>query len=112
MKNFLDLISDKIVVFDGAMGSMLQQMRVDTGTLPEKLVLTSPEVFASIHRAYAAAGADVISTATFGANAAKAGELSDGIISAAVKLARDSAPGKLIALDLGPTGQKIGRAHV
>ena len=107
MKNFLDLISDKIVVFDGAMGSMLQQMRVDTGTLPEKLVLTSPEVFAGIHRAYAAAGADVISTATFGANAAKAGELSDGIISAAVKLARDSAPGKLIALDLGPTGQML-----
>ena len=39
MKNFLDLISDKIVVFDGAMGSMLQQMRVDTGTLPESFLL-------------------------------------------------------------------------
>ena len=107
MNKFLDLVSDKIVVFDGAMGSMLQRMRVDGGTLPEKLVLTSPKVFEDIHRAYAAAGADVISTATFGANAAKAGDLSDDIISAAVKLARDSAPGKLIALDLGPTGQML-----
>ena len=107
MKNFRDFISDRIAVFDGAMGSMLQHMRVDTGTLPEKLVLSSPEVFSDIHRAYAAAGADVISTATFGANAAKAGNLSDDIIRAAVKLARESAPGKYIALDLGPTGQML-----
>lgn len=108
MKNFRELLrSDKTIVFDGAMGTMLQRARKDTGTLPEKLVLTDPDAFADIHRAYAAAGADVISTATFGANAAKAGELSDSIIREAVALARRSAPGKLVALDLGPTGQLL-----
>lgn len=108
MKNFSDILKqDRVIVFDGAFGSMLQRMRADVGTLPEKLVLTDPVTVGDIHRAYANAGADVISTATFGANAAKAGDMSEQIIAEAVKLARDSAPGKYVALDLGPTGQML-----
>lgn len=105
MKNFLELIKEKVVIFDGAFGTMLEASGVKTGTVPETLVLTNPEPVKAIHRAYAEAGADVISTDTFGANIIKAGEKSDEIIRAAVKLARESAEGKYIALDLGPTGQ-------
>lgn len=105
MKDFLQLIKERIVIFDGAFGTMLEASGVKTGTVPEMLVLTDPEPVKAIHRAYAEAGADVISTDTFGANVLKAGEKSDEIIRAAVKLAREAAPDKIIALDLGPTGQ-------
>ena len=105
MKNFSELIKEKIVIFDGAFGTMLEASGVKTGTVPEMLVLTDPEPVKAIHRAYAEAGADVISTDTFGANILKAGEKSDDIIRAAVKIAREAAPDKIIALDLGPTGQ-------
>ena len=77
MKNFSELIKEKIVIFDGAFGTMLEASGVKTGTVPEMLVLTDPEPVKAIHRAYAEAGADVISTDTFGANILKAGEKSD-----------------------------------
>ena len=105
MKDFLQLIKERIVIFDGAFGTMLEASGVKTGTVPEMLVLTDPEPVKAVHRAYAEAGADVISADTFGANVLKAGEKSDEIIRAAVKLAREAAPDKIIALDLGPTGQ-------
>lgn len=105
MKKFTDLLNERIIIFDGAFGTVLQASGVKTGTVPEMLVLTDPEPVKAIHRAYAEAGADVISTDTFGANILKAGERSDEIIRAAVKIAREAAPDKIIALDLGPTGQ-------
>lgn len=104
-KNFLKYLSDHIVVFDGAFGTMLQRAVGDPGVLPEKLNLKRPDVVSAIHREYAEAGADVITANTFGANRAKAGELSDELIRSAVSLARSAAPDKYIALDIGPTGR-------
>lgn len=104
-KDFLKYLSEHTVIFDGAFGTMLQRKVGDPGTLPEKLNLTSPDVIADIHREYAAAGADVITANTFGANRAKAGELSDELIRAAVRIARSAAPDRFVALDIGPTGR-------
>lgn len=75
--------------------------------LPEKLNLERPELIEEIHREYVLAGADVITADTFGANAAKAGELSDELIRAGVEIARKAADGRFVALDLGPTGKML-----
>lgn len=107
MKDFRKFMRDNIVVFDGAFGTALQRRYPGAGTLPEKLNLTRPDIIARIHREYAEAGADVISAATFGANAAKAGDISDDLIRAAIKIARSAAENRFVALDLGPTGQLI-----
>ncbi|NLJ34028.1 MAG: dihydropteroate synthase [Firmicutes bacterium] len=90
------------------MGTMLQAKGLVAGELPESYNLTKPHIIANIHAAYAAAGADVILTNTFGANHSKLqaqGYKVEEIITAAVKIARRAAPGKLIALDMGPSGQ-------
>jgi len=71
----LEIIKERILVLDGAMGTMLQQRdltAVDFGGpdlegCNENLVLTRPDVIEDIHRAYLESGADIIETNTFGA---------------------------------------------
>ena len=63
----------RTVVFDGAFGTILQRAVGDPGPVPERLNLSRPDVIAGIHRAYAEAGADVITADTFGANRFKTG---------------------------------------
>ena len=103
---FKDFLQENIVVFDGAFGTMLQR-ETSVGTLPELVNIERPDLVLKIHRQYAAAGADVISADTFGANAYKAGsyELSGKLIRAVVKRAREAAKDKFVALDLGPVGK-------
>ncbi len=75
MSNYLDIVHDRIVFFDGAMGSNLQLLDLsadDFGgeTLEgcnEALVLHSPASVAKIHDSFLAVGCDVIETNTFGA---------------------------------------------
>ena len=85
---------NKIRFFDGGMGTMLQAAGLlGPGALPEPLNLTHPEEIAAIHQAYADAGAEFISTNTFGANRLKFdkdGELK-AIVEAAVANARKAA---------------------
>ena len=75
---FLDVLTERVVVADGAMGTMLQDAG-ERGDLVlddfaglegcnEILNDTRPDVVAGIHRAYFAAGADAVETNTFGAN--------------------------------------------
>lgn len=106
MNVLTEKLNKGILLFDGAFGTELMRRNIPTGTVPELINLTAPEVVLSVHRDYIAAGADVISTDTFGANRFKAGARSDEIIAAAVSNAKKAA-GKnaLVALDLGPTGQ-------
>ena len=74
------LMSERILVLDGAMGTMIQQYKLserdyrgerflehprDLKGNNDLLVLTRPEVIAEIHRAYLEAGADIIETNTF-----------------------------------------------
>ena len=106
MNVLTEKLNKGILIFDGAFGTELMRRKIPTGTLPELINLTAPEVVYSVHRDYIAAGADVISTDTFGANRFKAGEKSEEIIDAAVSTAKKAAEKRaLVALDLGPTGQ-------
>ncbi|WP_418505401.1 homocysteine S-methyltransferase family protein, partial [Cloacibacillus evryensis] len=104
---------DKILLFDGAMGTMLQRRGLELGTVPEALNVTAPEAIESIHREYLAAGADVILANTFGANrfkAEKAGMELAKMVAAGVKTARKAiggAPGRYAALDIGPCGRVL-----
>ena len=83
-KNFL--------VFDGAMGTQLQTRGLAAGELPELLCLTNPGEISEVHAAYVAAGADVVTTNTFGANRDKLGDAAtvEQIFDAAVSCARAS----------------------
>lgn len=101
----LDELANNRLLFDGAMGTMLQKMGLPVGGVPEYFNLSHPDVVTEIHREYVAAGADIITANTFQANPVKlkAEEL-PAIISAAVQLARNAKP-KYVAYDMGPIGQ-------
>ena len=102
------LAGDAFLLFDGAMGTELQARGLAAGELPELLCLTHPEVVTEVHAAYVAAGADVVTTNTFGANADKLGGAAtvEEVFSAAVACAR-AAGARYVAADLGPTGQLL-----
>jgi methionine synthase / methylenetetrahydrofolate reductase (NADH) len=71
---FLDRLRQGPLLCDGAMGTMLYARRHENslhGRCFDELVLTEPELVQEIHREYIRAGAQVIETNTFGANAAK-----------------------------------------
>ena len=104
-------LSKEIIIFDGAMGTMLQARNLPKDVLPETYNLTHPEVITDIHLKYLEAGADVISANTFGANLLKFSEddlkaVIDGAISCAEK-AREGFDDKYIALDMGPLGRLL-----
>lgn len=94
----------KLKFFDGGMGTMLQAGGLKAGELPETLNLTNPDLVYSIHKAYAEAGADIISTNTFGVNGLKFDNVPE-VVSAAVSLAKKT--GKKVALDMGPLGKLL-----
>lgn len=98
-------LRDNFLLFDGAMGTMLQKEGLPVGGQPEFFNLEHPEVIKSIHKRYIDAGADIITTNSFQANRHKI-EQKDlpKIIEASVKLARD-AGAKYVAYDIGPIGQ-------
>jgi len=59
-------LSCRPLVFDGAMGTLLQARGLPAGEPPERFCLARPDVLKGIHADYLAAGADIILTATFG----------------------------------------------
>ena len=74
MKPLLERLKDGgTLIADGAMGTMLFQLEVETGDCPETLNLTHPEVLAEIARRYIDAGAEIVQTNTFGASPMKLG---------------------------------------
>lgn len=90
-----------IKFFDGGLGSMLN---LAAGELPEQLNITDPERVFAVHKGYADAGAQFITTNTFGANSLKYDNVPE-IVKAGVKLAKKA--GKKVALDIGPTGKLL-----
>ena len=79
-QNFLDAIRTRVVVADGAMGTMIQDENPSLEDFEnlegcnEILNITRPELIAAIHRQYFEAGAEVVETNTFGANFANLSE--------------------------------------
>jgi 5-methyltetrahydrofolate--homocysteine methyltransferase len=109
-KPFLERLKKEIIIFDGAMGT---ELPANLGRCPEELNLTHPGVIAGVHTSYVKAGADVITTNTFGGNRFKLKEngLADKIEeinTKGVELARQSAGRKaLVAASVGPTGKLL-----
>ncbi|WP_312335702.1 homocysteine S-methyltransferase family protein [Anaerospora hongkongensis] len=102
-----------IHIFDGAMGTMLQQAGLPLGYCPELYNIDQPEIITAIHRQYIASGATIIETNTFGANRIKLQHfgLTDKVSElnkSAVQAARLACgPHTKIAGSVGPTGKFI-----
>ena len=102
-----------IKIFDGAMGTMLQEGGLKAGACPELMNVDKPDVVKKIHRAYIDAGANIIETNTFGASTIKLAHY--GIENrvrelnfAAVKIAKAAANSQAeVAGSIGPTGKFI-----
>jgi homocysteine S-methyltransferase len=65
---FPEAIHDSVLVFDGAMGTELYRHHVFTNRSFDELCLSDPDLIRRIHADYCEAGADVLTTNTFGAN--------------------------------------------
>lgn len=119
MADILEVIRQRVVFFDGGMGSLLQAKGLKPGELPETWNITHPDILCKVHQEYLEAGCDVLTTNTFGANGLKFGR--DGshgdegysvseVVTAAVRNARTAVTNckrGYIALDLGPTGKLL-----
>ncbi len=114
----LDYLGKELLYFDGAMGTRLQAAGLKPGELPEVWNITHGDVVADIHASYVRAGANILKSNTFGANALKmqdSGYSVEDVVLAAFENARRafaSVPEvpdgkKFTALDLGPTGKLL-----
>ena len=72
MKSFLETVRERVVIYDGAMGTQIQERNPSLDDFwgkencSEVLVLSRPDIVKDIHAAYFKAGADVVETNTFG----------------------------------------------
>jgi homocysteine S-methyltransferase len=118
LKPFLSALSDRVLVCDGAMGTMLYGKGVFINRCFESLTMSDPEMVRDVHRQYLRAGADVIETNTFGANRMKLRAFGLGnrvaeLNEAAARLARevrDAANGgatAYVAGAIGPLGVRV-----
>ncbi len=114
MNKLIEILGKRIVVFDGAMGTMLQKEDLLDEGCPELLSITHGDAITFIHRRYLEAGADVIQSNTFGGNRIKLAafgleerveELNAAAVLAARKARDQDYPGAMIALSVGPTGK-------
>ena len=114
--NFLHALASGPLVVDGAMGTQLYERGVLFSACFEELNLSKPDLVRKVHEDYLRAGAQVIETNTFGANAMRlekhglSGRVHD-INAAAVKVAREAAAGKAFVVGaIGPSGYFLGDA--
>lgn len=130
MKSFLETVRERVVVYDGAMGTQIQQRNPSVDDFwgkegcNELLVLSRPDLIKDIHAAYYAAGADVVETNTFGATSIVLGEyeLQDKvheINKRAAEIAREVAANfatpekpRFVAGSIGPTTKLPSLAHI
>lgn len=113
-RSFADLLSHRgVLVADGATGTNFQTMGMEPGLAPEEWLFEAPQKVVELHRAFVAAGADIVLTCTFGATPLR---LTEGPLLGrarevnlrAAELARAGAGvERLVAGSLGPTGQLI-----
>lgn len=110
MSLFLDTIKNRVLIGDGAMGTMLVKRGLGQGDNPELWMLSHPQEIKNIHLEYLQAGAQVIQTNTFGANRFKLAEYGAAsrvkeINLMAAQLARDVVGNTaFVAGIVGPTG--------
>jgi len=113
MSNFRQAIADRVLILDGAMGTLLQERCLPPGGCPEEMNRVAPDVVAGIHAEYAAAGADILVANSFGGNRAKLAHYGlegavDELNQRAVELARKAGNGKMfVGGSVGPTGRFV-----
>jgi len=101
----------RLVLLDGATGTLLQEFGLQLSQSPESWVLENPVAVYTVAEAYVNAGSDIILTCTFGGTTARLqdSQLSDRafeINQSAAKLARDASHGRaLVAGSIGPLGR-------
>lgn len=111
-------LSKRILIIDGAMGTMLQRKGLQGNS--ESFNLTNPETIGEIHNEYVEAGADIITANSFSANSIsqskynlseKAGQMAEAAARIARKAA-DEAPRKIwVAGSVGPTSKSLSLAQ-
>lgn len=116
MASFLEALEKGPLVVDGAMGSQLFERGVLYNACLEELNLTRPELIRKVHEDYVRAGANVIETNTFGANAMRLDKhgLSSKVVElneAGVRIAREATGAKAFVVgSIGPSGYFLGEA--
>lgn len=116
---FIDALRDRVLLFDGAMGTSIQEFNPGPDDFPDAkdgfndgLVLTRPEWIKEIHRSYLEAGSDCIETNSFGSNKIKLEEygFGDRTVSFNNKIARLACEvsrrydNRYVVGSMGPTG--------
>jgi 5-methyltetrahydrofolate--homocysteine methyltransferase len=117
MSRFLELVRERVVVYDGAFGTYIQTLGLtaddfggpDLEGCNELLCLTRPDVIAQMHEGMFQAGADVVETASFGSFAVPLGEYgiperAHELCVASARIAREVADGygRFVAGSMGP----------
>ena len=111
-----EYLKDNILIFDGAMGTMLQKEGLPIGDNPEIFGIKNPHKLLKIHKKYLEAGSNVLTTNTFGCNELKVNKLGytvEEVIDRAVSIAKqaieesDKSKPRFVALDIGPIGEML-----
>ncbi len=112
-KSLLEVAHERIILFDGGMGTMLFDKGLKQGDVPELWNLDHPEIVREIHQEYLQAGSEAILTNTFGASSVK---LADNglenraieINQAAATIAKSAGSDKnFVVGDIGPTSKLL-----
>jgi methionine synthase / methylenetetrahydrofolate reductase (NADH) len=112
-RNFSEVLADRVVVFDGAMGTRLYDLGVFLNRCFDELNLSNAGLVETVHRSYVSVGCDVLETNTFGANRVKLekhglGDDVRAINRAGAAIARKAASDEaFVAGAIGPLGVRI-----
>lgn len=113
-REWIGKLGQELLLFDGAMGTMIQSSGIRVPKVPEDLNVDQPEIIKAIHSQFIQAGADFITTNTFGANRMKLTHSKytlEETVQAASRIARAAADqsGKpvSVAYDIGPIGMMM-----
>jgi methionine synthase I (cobalamin-dependent)/5,10-methylenetetrahydrofolate reductase len=110
---FRNKLQSKIIITDGAMGTMLYAKGIFINRCFDELNLSAPQVVKEVHQEYVKAGAEVIESNTFGCNRIRLGAFGFAeklvpIVNAGVRLAREAAGERAyVAGAIGPLGAPI-----